>query len=69
MTGGHLALAVLMAFIAVTAGSMIVWLGVMPMSVIGSTAISVLELLFAFIQAYIFTFLTALFIGMAVHPH
>jgi F0F1-type ATP synthase membrane subunit a len=23
----------------------------------------------AFIQAYIFTFLSALFIGMAVHPH
>jgi F-type H+-transporting ATPase subunit a len=23
----------------------------------------------AFLQAYIFTFLSALFIGMAVHPH
>jgi F0F1-type ATP synthase membrane subunit a len=23
----------------------------------------------AFLQAYIFTFLAALFIGMAVHPH
>jgi F-type H+-transporting ATPase subunit a len=28
-----------------------------------------LELLVAFIQAYIFTFLSALFIGMALHPH
>jgi F-type H+-transporting ATPase subunit a len=30
---------------------------------------SLLELLVAFIQAYIFTFLSALFIGMALHPH
>jgi F-type H+-transporting ATPase subunit a len=69
MTGGHVVLAVLMAFIAVTAGNMIIWLGVMPLSILGSTAVSLLELLVAFIQAYIFTFLTALFIGMAVHPH
>ncbi len=69
MTGGHVVLAVLMAFIAVTAGSMVLWLGVMPASLLGATAVSLLELLVAFIQAYIFAFLTALFIGMAVHPH
>jgi F-type H+-transporting ATPase subunit a len=69
MTGGHVVLAVLMAFIAVTAGSLVVWLGVTPLSILGATAVSLLELLVAFIQAYIFAFLTALFIGMAVHPH
>jgi len=69
MTGGHVVLAVLMAFIAVTASSLILWMGVMPASVLGATAVSLLELLVAFIQAYIFAFLTALFIGMAVHPH
>ena len=68
MIGGHVVLAVLLAFIAATGGSMLFW-GVMPASVLGATALSLLELLVAFIQAYIFAFLTALFIGMAVHPH
>ena len=45
------------------------WYGVMPTSVFGATALSMLELFVAFLQAYIFTFLSALFIGMAVHPH
>ena len=31
--------------------------------------LSLLELFVAFLQAYIFTFLSALFIGSAVHPH
>jgi F-type H+-transporting ATPase subunit a len=68
MIGGHVVLAVLLAFIAATAGSLLYW-SVMPASVLGSAALNVLELLVAFIQAYIFAFLTALFIGMAVHPH
>ena len=68
MIGGHVVLAVLMAFITATAGSLVFW-GVMPASVLGATALSLLELLVAFIQAYVFAFLTALFIGMAVHPH
>jgi F-type H+-transporting ATPase subunit a len=68
MMAGHLVLAVLLAFIAVSAGS-IVWYGVAPASVLGATALSLLELFVAFLQAYIFTFLSALFIGMAVHPH
>jgi F-type H+-transporting ATPase subunit a len=41
----------------------------MPVSVFGATALSCLELFVAFLQAYIFAFLAALFIGMAVHPH
>ena len=45
------------------------WYGVMPASVFGAVALSLLELMVAFIQAYIFTFLSALFIGMALHPH
>jgi F-type H+-transporting ATPase subunit a len=38
-------------------------------SVLGSTAFSCLELFVAFLQAYVFTFLSALFIGAAVHHH
>ena len=38
-------------------------------SVAGSTVLSVLELGVAFLQAYVFTLLSALFIGSAVHKH
>lgn len=68
MFGGHVVLAVLMSFIVATAASP-AWYGVMPATVLGCTAMSLLELFVAFLQAYIFTFLSALFIGMAVHPH
>jgi len=37
-------------------------------TVIGCAALSLLEILVAFLQAYIFTYLTALFLGAAVHP-
>ena len=68
MMAGHVVLAVILAFIAASAQSLW-WWGVMPASVLGATALSLLELFVAFLQAYIFTFLSALFIGMAVHPH
>lgn len=68
MMGGHVVLAVIMAFIAASAQSLLWWV-VTPTSVFGATALSMLELFVAFLQAYIFTFLAALFIGMAVHPH
>jgi F-type H+-transporting ATPase subunit a len=68
MVAGHLVLAVLLAFILASAESL-AWFGVAPASVLGSTALMMLELFVAFLQAYIFTFLSALFIGMAVHPH
>jgi F-type H+-transporting ATPase subunit a len=68
MMAGHLVLAVVVGFIAMSANSAAFW-GVMPASVLGATALNLLELFVAFLQAYIFTFLSALFIGMAVHPH
>jgi F-type H+-transporting ATPase subunit a len=37
-------------------------------SVIGAIALSLLELFVAFLQAFIFTFLTALFLGSILHP-
>jgi F-type H+-transporting ATPase subunit a len=69
MMGGHVVLAVIMAFIAASAQYLLLWLAVTLTSVLGATALSLLELFVAFLQAYIFTFLAALFIGMAVHPH
>ena len=68
MMAGHVVLAVIIAFIAASAQSLL-WWAVMPASVFGATLLSMLELFVAFLQAYIFTFLSALFIGMAVHPH
>ncbi len=68
MMGGHLVLAVILSFIVAVAGHAVFW-GVMPVSVLGATALSMLELFVGVLQAYIFTFLSALFIGMAVHPH
>lgn len=68
MFAGHLVLAVIIGFIGASLTPLI-WWGVMPASVLGAVALNLLELLVAFIQAYIFTFLSALFIGMAVHPH
>jgi F-type H+-transporting ATPase subunit a len=69
MIAGHIVLAILLGFSSVLAqgvsgGS----IGITVASVLGATAISLLELFVAFLQAYIFTFLTTLFIGMAVHP-
>jgi F-type H+-transporting ATPase subunit a len=68
MFAGHLVLAVIIGFIAETARSWL-WYGVMPASVLGATALGFLELMVAFLQAYVFTFLMALFIGMSVHQH
>ncbi|TWT48851.1 F0F1 ATP synthase subunit A [Botrimarina hoheduenensis] len=68
MMAGHIVLAVLLGFIAYAAGS-VAWWGVAPASVLGATALSLLELFVAFLQAYIFVFLSALFIGAVVHPH
>lgn len=45
------------------------WPVVATIAVVGSTAFSLLELFVAFLQAYVFTFLSALFIGAAVHKH
>ena len=70
MFAGHLVLAVIVGFIGATANAFIIlWLGVTIASVLGAVALSLLELFVAFLQAYIFAFLTALFIGMAVHQH
>lgn len=44
------------------------YFGVMPFSVILVTLLSLLELFIAGLQAFIFTFLTAVFIGLAKHP-
>lgn len=68
MFAGHLVLGVIVGFIPLFAGSAL-WWGVMPAAIFGATALSMLELFVAFLQAYVFAFLSALFIGMCVHQH
>lgn len=68
MMAGHIILAVFLAFIAETSGTSIQWV-VIPAASGGYVAIMFLELFVAFLQAYIFTFLAALFIGSASHQH
>ena len=67
MFAGHVVIAVILGFIAMAPGAL--FYPVAGASVFGLIAISLLELFVAFLQAYIFTFLSALFIGSAVHPH
>jgi len=70
MIAGHILLAVLLSFImAAGARSTGLGLGVGLLVVSGSVAINLLELFVAFLQAFIFTFLTTLFIGMSVVLH
>jgi F-type H+-transporting ATPase subunit a len=67
MFAGHVVLAVILGFILMARGFLFYL--VMPASIGGVILLSLLELFVAFLQAYIFTFLSALFIGSAVHPH
>jgi len=71
MVAGHLVLLGIMGLISAAAvgPSAGLWATVTGISVVSSTLFSVLELFVAFLQAYIFTFLSALFIGASVHQH
>jgi hypothetical protein len=70
MFAGHMVLAMILLFIyqAGKAGPTALWGIVTVSSVVGQVALSLLELFVAFLQAYIFVFLTALFMGMMMHP-
>ncbi len=69
MFAGHMVLAMILIFIVQVGinGFTLLWPVVTAASVLGVLALSLLELFVAFLQAYIFTFLTSLFIGMAMH--
>ena len=70
MFAGHLVLAVIMGFIVLAAKhGILAWSSVTFATLFGAFALNLLELFVAFLQAYIFTFLSAMFIGMAIHQH
>lgn len=73
MVAGHLVLLAVLGLIVTSAEAgekLVGTYGIVTfISVLGSTAFSCLELFVAFLQAYVFTFLSALFIGAATHKH
>lgn len=64
MTGGHVIILVLIGFIFQFKS-----LAVVPVSVVGATIIYMLEIFVAFLQAFIFALLSALFMGQMMHRH
>jgi F-type H+-transporting ATPase subunit a len=68
MLGGHTVLAVILGFIVLAKNAGMLFWPVTVASVAGVVALSFLELFVAFLQAYIFVFLTALFLGGTLHP-
>lgn len=68
MVAGHLVLLAIMG-LAVAAAESSTWVLTALVAVVGSALFSCLELFVGFLQAYVFTFLSALFIGAAVHHH
>lgn len=73
MTGGHIALLAVLSFVFIFAemfGRAIAGVGVgMFVSVPLAVGMSALEIIVILVQAYVFTLLTAVFIGMAIHAH
>jgi F-type H+-transporting ATPase subunit a len=69
MLAGHMVITTLLLLIPLMATvSTFFGVAMMPISLLLSLFIMMLEVLVAFIQAYIFTLLTSIFIGMYAHP-
>ncbi len=71
MIAGHIVILVFISFIFIF-GALNAYVGlfiVSPISVLLVLFVSLLEVLVAFLQAYIFTFLTAIFVSQAVSSH
>ena len=71
MTGGHIAILAILSFVFIfnvqfgaAAG-----MGIGVFSLVLAALISALEIIVVLVQAYVFTLLSAVFIGMAIHAH
>ena len=73
MTGGHIAILAILSFVFLFAemfGRAAAGVGVgLAVSVPLAVGISALEIIVVLVQAYVFTLLTAVFMGMAIHAH
>jgi F-type H+-transporting ATPase subunit a len=72
MTGGHIAILAILSFVFIfteLSGQALVGIGVGVPSVVLAVLLSALEIIIVAVQAYVFTLLSAVFIGMAIHAH
>ena len=72
MTGGHIAILALLSLMAIIGEmfhSAAAGIGVAIISIPMAAAISGLEIIVVLVQAYVFTLLTAVFVGMAINVH
>jgi F-type H+-transporting ATPase subunit a len=72
MTGGHIALLALLSLMAIFGEmfhSTAAGLGVAIVAIPIAVAISALEIIVVLVQSYVFTLLTAVFVGMAINVH
>jgi F-type H+-transporting ATPase subunit a len=72
MTGGHIAILAILSFVFLFAqmGGALTGVGAgLIASVPLAVGISALEIIVVLVQAYVFTLLTAVFVGMAIHVH
>jgi F-type H+-transporting ATPase subunit a len=73
MTGGHIAILAVLSLVFLFAemlGTALPGIGVgLAVSVPLAVGISALEIIVVLVQAYVFTLLSAVFIGMAIHVH
>lgn len=73
MTGGHIAILAILSFVFLFAemfGNAVAGIGIgLTVSVPLAVGISALEIIVVLVQAYVFTLLSAVFIGMAIHVH
>ncbi len=69
MMAGHAVMKVFAAFAPLITISVGVGIIATPASILAITAIYALEVLVAFIQAYVFTILTCVYLRDALHPH
>ena len=69
MMAGHAVIKVFAAFAPMILISAGIGLVVTPLSIIAITAIYALEVVVSFIQAYVFTILTCVYLKDALHPH
>ena len=72
MTGGHIAILSLLSFVFLFAemfGRAAAGIGIGIMAVPMASLLSGLEVIVVLVQAYVFSLLTAVFIGMAIHVH
>jgi F-type H+-transporting ATPase subunit a len=72
MTGGHIAILAILSFVFIfteLSGQALIGVGVGVPSLVLAALLSALEIIIVAVQAYVFTLLSAVFIGMAIHAH